>query len=129
MFLLSSRQTWIKMPKWTVFEISFLWKYQYLCFHYWDYLTNFWCNNWRFVIDVVERLCLGVELKSPLQLKSEKKPKTRVINFQNLWPLLQVYDIQPDHYSILISLDASADNLNLQCDKTKEENDLRCKSR
>ena len=35
------------------------------------------------VIDVVERLCLGVELKSPLQLKSEKLKKTRVINFQN----------------------------------------------
>ena len=31
---------WIKMPKWTIFEISFLWKHQYFCFHYWDYLTN-----------------------------------------------------------------------------------------
>ena len=29
---------------------------QCLCFHYWDYLTNFWRNNWRSIIDVVERL-------------------------------------------------------------------------
>ena len=41
--------------KWTIFEISFLWKHQSLCFHYWDYLTNFWHNNWRSIIDVVER--------------------------------------------------------------------------
>ena len=31
-------------------------KNQCLCFHYWYYLTNFWRNNWRFIIDVVERL-------------------------------------------------------------------------
>ena len=36
--------------------ISFLWKHQCFCFHYWDYLTNFWRNNWRSIIDVVERL-------------------------------------------------------------------------
>ena len=35
-----------------------LWKHQFLCFHYWDYLTNFWRNNWCSIIDVVERLCL-----------------------------------------------------------------------
>ena len=32
-------------------------KHQCLCFHYWDFLTNFWRNNWRFIFDVVERLC------------------------------------------------------------------------
>ena len=30
------------------------------CFYYWDYLTNFWCTNWRTINDVVERLCLCV---------------------------------------------------------------------
>ena len=35
-------------------------KHQCLCFHYWDYLTNFWHNNWRSIIDVVERLCFSV---------------------------------------------------------------------
>ena len=35
-------------------------KHQWLCFHYWDYLTNFWHNNWRSIIDVVERLCFSV---------------------------------------------------------------------
>ena len=47
-----SDKTWIKMPKLTIFEISFLWKHQFLCFHYWDYLTNFWHNNWQSIIDV-----------------------------------------------------------------------------
>ena len=46
------------MTKWTIFEISFLWKHQYLCFHYWDYLTNFWRNKWQSIIDVVEKLSL-----------------------------------------------------------------------
>ena len=32
-------------------------KHKCLCFHYWDYLTNFWRNNWRFIVDAVERLC------------------------------------------------------------------------
>ena len=31
-------------------------KHQCLCLHYWDYLMNFWRNNWRSIIDVVERL-------------------------------------------------------------------------
>ena len=31
-------------------------KHQCLCFHYWDYLTNFWRNSWQSIIDVVERL-------------------------------------------------------------------------
>ena len=30
---------------------------QSVCFQYWDYLTNFWRNNWQSIIDVVERLC------------------------------------------------------------------------
>ena len=42
------------MPKWTIFEISFLWKHQCLCFHYWDYLTKILCNIWWSIIDVVE---------------------------------------------------------------------------
>ena len=33
-------KTWIKMPIWTIFEISILWKHQCFCFHYWDYLMN-----------------------------------------------------------------------------------------
>ena len=28
-----------------------------ICFHYWDYFTNFWRNNWQSIFDVVERLC------------------------------------------------------------------------
>ena len=51
-------KAWIKMPKWIIFEISFLWKHKFLCFHYWDYLTNFWRNNWRSIIDVVSRKTL-----------------------------------------------------------------------
>ena len=26
-------------------------------FHYWDYLTNIWRNNWQFIFDGVEGLC------------------------------------------------------------------------
>ena len=52
------------MPKWTIFEISFLWKHQSSCFHYWDYLTNFCCNNWWSIIDIVERLCYGQKLRN-----------------------------------------------------------------
>ena len=34
------------------------WRQQkHQCFHYWDFLTNFWCNNWWSIFDVVERLC------------------------------------------------------------------------
>ena len=36
-------------------------KHQCLCFPYWDYLTNFWQNNWRFIIDVVERLLMSFQ--------------------------------------------------------------------
>ena len=53
-------KTWIKMPKWTFFlkyhfsgNTSAL---QCLCLYYWDYLKNFWRNNWRSIIDVIERL-------------------------------------------------------------------------
>ena len=31
-------------------------EHQHLCFRYWYYLTNFWCNNWWSIIEVVERL-------------------------------------------------------------------------
>ena len=30
--------------------------HQCLCFHNWDYFTNFWQNNWQCIIDLVERL-------------------------------------------------------------------------
>ena len=55
---------WIKMIKWTIFEIAFLWKHQSLCFHYRDYLTNFYCNNWWSIIDIVERFCYGQKLRN-----------------------------------------------------------------
>ena len=45
------------MPEWTIFKVFFLWKHQFLCFHLWDYLTNLWRNNWRFIINVVKRPC------------------------------------------------------------------------
>ena len=43
-------------------EMSFLRKHQFLCFHYWDYLTNFWRNNWRSIINIVERLWYSILL-------------------------------------------------------------------
>ena len=55
---------WIKMPKWTIFEISFLWKHQCLCCHYWDYLTKFWLDNLRSIGDVVKRLCYVLDKSS-----------------------------------------------------------------
>ena len=30
-------------------------KHQCLCFHYWDFLTKFWHNNWWAIFDVVEK--------------------------------------------------------------------------
>ena len=36
-------------------------KHQCLCFHYWDFLTTFWRNNWQSIIHAVERLCYGVK--------------------------------------------------------------------
>ena len=30
-------------------------KHQCLCFHCWDYLTNFWHNNWQSITDIIER--------------------------------------------------------------------------
>ena len=33
-------------------------KHRCLCFHYWDYLTNFWRNDWQSIFDIVGRLCL-----------------------------------------------------------------------
>ena len=32
-----------------------------VCFHYWDFFTNFWRNNWRSIFDVVERLLLRIK--------------------------------------------------------------------
>ena len=45
-------------------------KHQYLGFHCWDYLTNFWHNNWQSIIDVLERLCLSYEKKTKKQSKT-----------------------------------------------------------
>ena len=50
-------------------------KHHCFCFHYWDFLTNFWCNNWRSIFDIVERLCY-CEL-----LHSECKFLTMSLNF------------------------------------------------
>ena len=33
-------------------------KHMCFCFHYWDFFTNFWRNNWQSIFDVVEILCL-----------------------------------------------------------------------
>ena len=55
-------KTWIKMPKWTIFEVSFLWKHQCFCFYYWDYLTNIWRNNWWSTLDIVEGLGFRVAM-------------------------------------------------------------------
>ena len=38
-------------------------KHQCLCFDYWEFLTNFWRNNWRSIFDVLERLCFWVHLQ------------------------------------------------------------------
>ena len=35
-------------------------KHLFLHFHYWDYLTNFWHNNWWSLIDIQERLCYEI---------------------------------------------------------------------
>ena len=53
------------------FWISFLWKHQCFCFHYWHYLTNIWRNNWRSIFDGVEGLdyCLEKGLNSNLKFK------------------------------------------------------------
>ena len=38
-------------------------KQQLLFFHNWDFLTNFWRNNWRSIFDIVERLCSCLSFK------------------------------------------------------------------
>ena len=43
-------------------------KHQCLCFHYWDFLTNFWRNNWRSIFDVVEWICYCHRLCNDRQL-------------------------------------------------------------
>ena len=42
-----------------------------LCFHYWDFLMNFWRNNWRSIIDVVKRLCLTDNFQVTLKANSD----------------------------------------------------------
>ena len=41
-------------------------KHQCLCFHYWDFLTNFWRNNWQSIIDVVKRLCFATKMSTTI---------------------------------------------------------------
>ena len=41
---------------WTIFENIISLETPFLCFYYWDYLTNFWRNNWWPIINIVERL-------------------------------------------------------------------------
>ena len=61
-------------------------KHQSLCFHYWDYLTNFWRNKWRSIIDVVERLGYWVQMQSWFE-----EPNTlSFINDKNIGPTYQV---------------------------------------
>ena len=57
MFFLSSRQN----VNWNA-KIIYFQKYYFsgntvFRFYYWDYLTNFWHNNWQSIIDIVGRLC------------------------------------------------------------------------
>ena len=51
-------------------------KHQYLYFHYWDFLTNFWGNNWQFIFDVAERLCLKVKKYQKQIISFSFLPKT-----------------------------------------------------
>ena len=44
-------------------------KHHCLRFHYWDYLTNFWLDNWRSIIDIVERLSPNILLFITLILR------------------------------------------------------------
>ena len=43
-------------------KVSFLWKHQFLCLHYRDYLMNFWRNNWWSIFEVVKRLLSGMSM-------------------------------------------------------------------
>ena len=45
-------KTWIKMPKWTIFDTSV-----YVFVTEITYLTKIWRNNWWSIIDIVENLC------------------------------------------------------------------------
>ena len=59
------------MPKWPTYFWSVIsLETPVLCFHYWDFLTNFWCNNWRSIIAVVENLCYRVNLSYPTHAPS-----------------------------------------------------------
>ena len=66
-------------------------RHKCLCFHYWDFLTNFWRNNWRSIFDVVERLCYRFEMvfrydpKAFIYIKSYAK--TLIIGRLNLLKL------------------------------------------
>ena len=52
LFLLSSRQKVNKMPTWTIFVLSS----QVFVLNTEIFWRTFWRNNWRSIIDVVERL-------------------------------------------------------------------------
>ena len=51
-------------------------------FHFRDYLTNCWRNNWRSIIDLVERLCLCVSFLKYITSDAIKiEPKVVVKHF------------------------------------------------
>ena len=85
------------IPSKVIFEISFLLKHHSLCFNYWDYLTNFWRNNWQSLIDKVERLGLWVDIKNVLlpppileqaSTKARLKAKFNLSRYVWVWNVL-----------------------------------------
>ena len=64
-------------------------KHRCLCFHYWDFLTNFWRNNWQSMFDFVERLCFSVI--------SDRRPKRfRFKNGSSIQCLLAITSLTID---------------------------------
>ena len=63
-----------------------------LCFHYWD----FWHNNWRSIIDVVERLCFYIR-------NNQKKNQTLGFRIGEAmwWALMNLLKI---HFATLVKL-------------------------
>ena len=77
-------KTWIVMPKWTIFEILFLWKHQCFCFHYWDYLTNIWRNNWQSIFDPTNKLKELIDLKVHCVFVLEFLRERQLINYRGV---------------------------------------------
>ena len=75
--------TWIKMPKWTIFEISFLSVSVVITEIIWQ---PFWRINWRSIIDVVERL--GYFFSWEKIWKHWEKTKNTKCLYFHCWDLL-----------------------------------------